>query len=332
MRLRHLAANLGGILNLLEDNGYEPERFFQEIGIDPEGLDKPGSRIDLNKALGLWERVFVLFDDPCLGIKYARYWHPSQQGALGYAWLSSKTIGDGLNRMVRYAKFISEGVDIYVSEDADTIKVSVNFLFEGYPSLLPFLGTVGMANLLAMCQLIYGKKLYPIEVNFKQTKPACSDEFYAYFKSDIRFGMDQDSIIFSADILDKRLSGHNPSVTKYADQVTAHYFEKNLKKVNIAEKVKAKIIELLPAGDANVKTVASKLYLSERSLSRRLNKANTSFRNLLDETRKDMAIRYMKEQHIALHEIPYLLGYKDYASFFRAFKRWTGKSPSKVEQ
>jgi AraC-like DNA-binding protein len=94
--------------------------------------------------------------------------------------------------------------------------------------------------------------------------------------------------------------------------------------------VKTKIVELLPAGGANLKAGATRLYLSERSLSRRLNKADTSFRDLLDETRKDMAIRYIKEQHIALHAIPYLLGYKDYASFFRAFKRWTGKSPPRL--
>lgn len=331
MRLIHLTANLGGTWNMLEDNGYEPERFFQEVGIDPERLDKPGARIDLNKALDLWERVLALFDDPCLGIKYARYWHPSQQGALGYAWLSSKTIRDGLNRMVRYEKFLTEGVDINVSEDADTVNVSVDFLFKDYPSLLPFFGTVGMANLLAMCRLIYGKKLYPLEVTFKQTKPECSDEFYAYFKSDIRFGIDKDSITFSTDILDKALSGHNPSMTKYADQVAARYLAQ-LKTANIAEKVKFKIVELLPTGEANVKVVANKLYLSERSLSRRMNEADASFRELLDETRKDMAIRYMKDQNIHLHEIPYLLGYKDYSSFFRAFKRWTGKSPTSVVQ
>ena len=316
---------------MLEDNAYEPERFFQEVGIDPERLDKPEARIDLNKALDLWERVLVLFDDPCLGIKYAKYWHPSQQGALGYAWLSSKTIRDGLNRMVRYEKFLTEGVDINVSEDADTVNVSVDFLFKDYPSLLPFFGTVGMANLLAMCRLIYGKKLYPLEVTFKQTKPECSDEFYAYFKSDLRFEMDKDSITFLTDILDKALSGHNPSMTKYADQVAARYLAQ-LKSANIAEKVKVKIVELLPTGEANVKVVANKLYLSERSLSRRMNEADASFRELLDETRKDMAIRYMKDQNIHLHEIPYLLGYKDYSSFFRAFKRWTGKSPTSVVQ
>lgn len=331
MRLIHLTANLGGLWNMLEDNAYEPERFFQEVGIDPERLDKPEARIDLNKALDLWERVLALFDDPCLGIKYAKYWHPSQQGALGYAWLSSKTIRDGLNRMVRYEKFLTEGVDINVSEDADTVNVSADFLFKDYASLLPFFGTVGMANLLAMCRLIYGKKLYPLEVTFKQTKPECSDEFYAYFKSDIRFGMDKDSITFSTDILDKALSGHNPSMTKYADQVAARYLAQ-LKTANIAEKVKVKIVELLPTGEANVKVVANKLYLSERSLSRRMNEADASFRDLLDETRKDMAIRYMKDQNTDLHEIPYLLGYKDYSSFFRAFKRWTGKSPTSVVQ
>ena len=188
-----------------------------------------------------------------------------------------------------------------------------------------------MANFLAICRFMYGKKLCPLEVTFKQSKPECSDEFYAYFKSDIRFGMDKDSITFSTDILDKVLRGHNTSMTKYADQVAARYLAQ-LETANIAEKVKVIIVELLPGGETNVKVVANELYLSERSLSRRLNEADTSFRDLLDETRKDMAIQYMKDQNIDLHEIPYLLGYKEYSSFFRAFKRWTGKSPTSVVQ
>ena len=117
------------------------------------------------------------------------------------------------------------------------------------------------------------------------------------------------------------------ALAKHADQVVVRYLADH-DKSDIAERVKVKIVELMPSGTATAKNIAKKLYLSNRSLNRRLNEAGTSFRDLLNQTRFEMASQYIDDANVDLVEIPYLLGYKNYSSFYRAYKRWTGRSPS----
>jgi AraC-like DNA-binding protein len=72
--------------------------------------------------------------------------------------------------------------------------------------------------------------------------------------------------------------------------------------------------------------------VSSRTLHRRLADAGTSFEKLLDETRKDLAAEYVRRCDYAVGEIAYLLGFAETSSFNRAFRRWTGKSPSEFRR
>ena len=327
MRSTLLTACLASTWKLVKDHGYNPDGLFQEAGIDPGELRNAGGRIDFNRVAELLLKVDKLFQDPCLGLEYGNYWHPSNYHALGYAWLSSKTLRDALTRLVRYAKILSEGLVFELSENEDDVYISVEFTFDYPPSLHRFLATTMLAVVVSMCRMNYGKNLNPLSVTFKHAEPDCSDKHFEFFQSEVIFGAGKDSIAFSSGILDKALIGQNPDLSQYADKVAARYLAK-LDKADIAQRVKIEIVEMMPFGDVTARKIAKKLYLSNRSFNRRLNEAGTSFRNLLEETRREMVSKYQQDKNVHLREIPYLLGYKNYSSFFRAYKRWTGRSPS----
>lgn len=327
MRSTLLTANLGSIWNLLEDHGYNPDAIFEEAGIDPEALKQSEGRVDINRAIALLQRVEELFDDPCLGLKAAKYWHPSQLQALGYAWVSSKTLREALKRLVRYAKILNEALVYHQSEDNGHVTIDVEFMFDLPPETAKIFATANLARLIPMCRMNYGEKLNPLAVTFKHAAPSCSGEYFTLFKTNVQFDADKDSITFAKDVLDKALIGHNPQITECADQVALRYLAK-LDQGDIAHRVKTKIVEMMPSGDVTASNIAKKLYLSNRSFSRRLNEADTSFRDLLEETRKEMVSHYLKDENVDLREIPYLLGYRNYSSFFKAYKRWTGQTPT----
>ena len=96
---------------------------------------------------------------------------------------------------------------------------------------------------------------------------------------------------------------------------------------SIEVRVRNALLEALPAGDANVATVATQMGLSSRSLQRRLSEADISLSGLLEETRARFAKRYLGAPGISLKEVPYLLGYEGPSSFFRAFRVSTGQTP-----
>lgn len=101
---------------------------------------------------------------------------------------------------------------------------------------------------------------------------------------------------------------------------------------DMASKVVSALLTQLPSGHADVATVCAELGVSRSTLQRRLRDEETTFQQVLDTTRKDLALRYLTRSTLANQEISYLLAYSDPNSFFRSFRRWTGLSPSDVRK
>jgi AraC-like DNA-binding protein len=104
--------------------------------------------------------------------------------------------------------------------------------------------------------------------------------------------------------------------------------ERNTGAGTLRSAVEKEVERLLPHGKANVQSVAKKLALSVRSLSRRLAKEGTTYAGIVDELRRSLALQYLKEPGMSLSQIAWLLGYEGSTSFNHAFRRWTGQPPT----
>ena len=105
-----------------------------------------------------------------------------------------------------------------------------------------------------------------------------------------------------------------------------------LDKNNITTQVKSKLLDLLPSGHSTEEAVIQALHLSQRTLQRKLKEEGTTFKELLDETRRELAKEYVNDTSLSFSEITYLLGFSEQSNFTRAFKRWQGQSPSAYRQ
>ncbi len=121
-----------------------------------------------------------------------------------------------------------------------------------------------------------------------------------------------------------------------ANPVMWSFFEPNLRKslaqlennASFNERVKAILLESLPAGLTSIDDVADRLAMSKRTLQRMLEEEQTNFKTILDETRQALAQHYLKQPSISAAEISFLLGFQETNSFTRAFKSWTGQTPN----
>jgi AraC-like DNA-binding protein len=92
--------------------------------------------------------------------------------------------------------------------------------------------------------------------------------------------------------------------------------------------VKSKIVDLLSSGMVTEQDMANALHLSLRSLQRKLHEEGTSYKKILEETRRDLATKYIQNSRLSISEISFLLGFSEISNFSRAFKRWHGQAPS----
>ena len=320
----HLLSPADILWNILIDYGYDAESVFLEEGIDREMILKPGVRITHARVDSLCSKLDDLIDDPCWGLRGVKYWHPSHFNALGYAWLASGTLREALTRATRYAHIIGEDREHRLEDTAKGLTVTLSRSL-----MLPALMDLAMSIWLSACRLNYGPDLNPVEVHFIHASPADTEEYDSYFKAPIKFNADTDSITFPADAVDKRLPIGNPHLAALSDQYIATYLA-DLDKNNIVQRVKGAIIEMLPSGGVSDEKVAKRLNMSTRSLQRKLQGAHTTFGKLLDEVRQEVAEHYIHDSNVSLSEIAFVLGYSEYSSFWRAYKRWKKVSPSDI--
>ena len=324
-----LASAAGLLWKVIESYGLDPEPYFRNAHIDPKLINDPRARFSLATIDKIYSELFKVINDPCMGLKLGSLWHPSHMASLGYAWLASSTLYTALNRLSRYVRIINDAITVTLEEIDDNVVITITSDDREVPT--DYQQDSSSAILLTMCRANYGNGLNPVSVRFKHAGSPCSGEYYSFFRCPVEFGAEHNQMIFSLDVVNKQLTSSNPQLAQINDQVMQNYLAE-LDKEDIVQQVKVAIINQLPSGNVTDETISEAVLTSKRSLQRRLNKKGTTFKTILTEVRKDLALKYIHDRKLTLTEISFMLGFSEMSSFSRAFKRWTGESPKEFRK
>jgi len=323
MTLTHFAPATNMLWEYLHSSGCDPEQLFKKAGIAPSLRGNPHARINLNSLTNLWGLAVKTLDDPCFGIKMVHHWHPSYMGALGYAWLVSTSLRTAINRAERFVHVVSEGLDLYLAETAQGLKVTVDT-----PDIItyPQQHDVVLAVLMRIARINFGNELSAVEITFQHARPDCHKTFADFFQSPLVYDADEYSMTFATHDIDKKLPTANKELALMHDEVLMKYLVK-IKKGDLVQQIQSLMIDRLPSGKVTDQMIARELHLSERTLQRKLRDKGTSFRQVLESVRQMVAMQYIRDSATSMTEIAFLLGFSEQSAFSRAFKKWTGKSP-----
>ncbi len=328
MQITTLASMELIVWKLLEDNNEDPLPIFRRLQLDPELMYHSGGRYPRDTVMELWQEAAKTIKDPCFGLLAAESWHPSNFGTLGYALLMSTSLRETLLRLLRFNRVVTDEpiAEAELVEDGDVLIYAIQYKSSS-DFHVPAREDAIMAWLLSMLRVNFQKPFAPISVHFTHEKPSCSAKFYQYFQCPVHFNSSVTKMEMSLKDADRVLTSANKELAEFNDQVMTKYLEAKASS-SIVTRVKKIIVEHLPTGNATVEKVATDLFMSKRKLQRLLQEEGTSFFNLINETRKDIAKQYVKDKEMDLTEIAFLLGFAEQSTFSRSFKRWTGKSPS----
>ncbi len=264
-----------------------------------------------------------LTGDPYFGLYAADFLHVANLHALGYAMTASGTLRELCKRVTRYFRLLSGSSRPHLVVHSGEARLEFPIVAEPPPLTDDIFGLF----LVRLFAELSDGKVRPIRVEqHRATPPDDGARHYRAFGCPVSFGHPFTSLVFDASALDMPLIGASPELAEQNERIVVGYLAK-LDRSDIQMRVRAMLVQELPAGRATKEDVAKKLNMSPRALQIKLAKTNATFRDVVDQTRLALARGYIDSSAMSITEIAYLLGFSDTSNFCRAFKRWTGRSP-----
>jgi AraC-like DNA-binding protein len=242
---------------------------------------------------------------------------------------SAPTLRDAFARAERYSALTNEAI-VPTCLRAAEVGIRLNYVglcrHDAYHQ-----AEFWMTGLVRLVRHIANRNLCPIRLALVHPRRASGDPIEAFAGCAIEYGALADEVVFSADVADVPLSGADP----YLHDLLLKYCEEALTcrtrpQQALRTRIENAAAPLLPHGRPRVSEIALRLGMSQRTLSRRLNEEGLTFERVLEEMRRDLALRYLRDPHIPISRIAWLLGFQEVGAFTHAFRRWTGQTPSAV--
>jgi len=323
------APALGTLWKQLEGYGLDPDPVFRAEGINPDSIFDAGARISYEQFQKVEMRAMELAGDPHFGLKAFETTRPAHLGALGFAWLASSSLRQAFERLQRYSRVIQENLLISLEDEDGLFHVSLD---AGIPAADEKIREDRqLASTLKFCRVIAGSDLNPAKVCLQQSQPDDTGAYFELFRCPVEFSCENTGLVFQQADIDKRLTGSNAELANLNEHIVVKYLAHRAKQ-DIVNQVKAAVIDGLANGAVTEQMVADSLYMTPRNMHRKLQKEDTSFKQLLTDVRKDLAQQYIQDRSKTLTEISFLLGFSEVSSFSRAFKGWTGVPPSEARE
>ena len=299
------------------------------VGLTPELIADPDERLSVRSQVRLLEEAAIALKDDCIGFTLAREFDLREIGLIYYVMASSQTLGEGLKRLARYSRVTNEAL-VFGYREGNSLTISLSY--SGVPRhsdrhQIEFC----MFAVLRICRALTGQNLVPKHFSVAHHRSAGISEMARFVGTKVEFGADADEFDLNADACGLPLihadSYLNELLLKSCEAALA---DRKGEMSQLRTEVENAISSLLPHRRVLVEDVAHSLGMSERTLARKLADEGLNFTEILHQLRRDLAIRYLDDRKLHVSKIAWLLGFQEVSAFTHAFKRWTGKTPSKM--
>jgi len=322
-----LATWAGTLVRALDAQGVSGAELAARAGMDPATLQDADARVPREALTRLWRLAVDTTGDPSFGLTAARYAMPTSFHVLGYAVLASSTLKEGLERIIRYRRLIGDIIKLSLEESGEHGRFLIDV--SRVPGAVPYEAVDAVAaTVVRQARFLRGDRNFsPTLVSLQRPAPPDVEPFRRTFRAPLRFVQTLNFVELRRADLEERLPAANAELARQSDDALVRYLAR-LEKSGVAPRVQEAIVDALPNGAPTKQLVARRLGMSPRTLQRHLAAEDTSFKELLNDARMRLARTYIEEGRVPITEITFVLGFADLSAFSRAFKRWTGSSPS----
>ncbi len=313
---------------LLKDLGVRPANVLRRAGLADDLLQQPSVRLPPEQYYRLWDGIEAECGDPLFPISLCESVRSESFSPPMFAALCSPNLIVAAQRIAKYKALIAP-IRFGVTKSREV--VTLEFAWRDAP-LTPPLSMVMFELLVGVALARIGTRedVRPIEVT-TAVLPSPLAPYEKFLGARVKRGPKNRVVFTAADAMRPFLTSNEPLWSAFKPSLRQRLADLD-ESVPTSQRIRAALLEGLPSGLATMEAIASKLALSKRTMQRRIETENTSFQQILRETRESLARHYLEKTKLPAAEIAFLLGFGEANSFYRAFRAWTGKTPEAVRE
>jgi AraC-like DNA-binding protein len=318
-----------GLALVFRESGAQPRNILRRAGLPDDLFNQSEVLLDAPTYFRLWHALEEETKDELLPLHVAQHYPVEAFQPALFAALCSPNFGIALERLAAHKRMLGP-MRMHLTRKRSELHVEVHYVDapEGAPEGLVLAET---AFLVRLGRVGTRDRLIPRTLTLRGKKRAIHPLLEQHFGVPARFGK-VDSLSFHLADIERPFVTANAAMWNIFGPALRQRMSELEADSAIAERVRAALLELIPAGRTRLPDVAMRLGMSERTLQRRIIEERTTFGDLRDQVRLELAQHYLEATTVRLNEIAFLLGFADSNSFYRAFRRWTGRTPLEVRE
>ena len=315
-----------GILGALRDGGVDPGVMLEQAGLPAAVFDHADNTLPYTLYGRLMGRAAEATGCAHFGLRAAARSGLAGLGRVGFVARNAPTVSSALLGLCATMHHCDTGGATVLRRDGDEASLAYQ-IFGPEPEGVDHIADAAAVLFFNILRELCAGDWRPSEVALAHRRPADVAPHARLFGCPVRFGAEENAVIFPARWLEKTIFGAEPELQRI---LLADLDRSQAKRtVPFPDDVTRVIRTLLASGDCSAAAVARLFDITERSLSRRLLRDGTHYRLLLDEVRRAQAHRLLEDTEIPLSELAGILGYSEASAFTRAFRRWEGMPPAR---
>ncbi len=312
--------------NALRERNVADRQIAGATGLARDQVDDVDRRFPVEQWNLFLHTAVALSGEPAFALHLGERVVPEDMSVVAHVAFNSAYLDEAVRHYARFAKLANEAEQVTLSEKGTEVSLAQATVPACYAERL----SVERTFSLGICRIrrFTERDIDPLRVCFQHAAPAYLDEYERIFRCPIRFGAKSNTIVMDRDLLHvhipHRSSQIHNALLQHAESLLGEMAQGQL----FRERVQRLILQNLHRGEVDIGWVAGQLAMSRYTLYRRLREEGVKFQDLLDETRRELALKYLGSPEYSVNDVAFLLGFSETSAFSRAFRRWTGESPA----
>ncbi len=322
---------LSALFDILAEHDIDKNRFLNSLDLEASLFESHNRKLTIPQVRQILGKAIFLTGNEGLGLQIglrARF----LPNVVCYIMMNCLTIGDALKKYGQYKRIFNDETNVQIDVDAGHARLEIGSSASELHDFRPF-NDYKLTTMFIFLKFLTKGKFKLAEVTLVHDKPAYFSAYKDVFSCPVSFSRSVNSLVFNEQLLALPVYCPNPELLKHLEKYAGKILDQISKEDGLAKKVSQVLIRRLQSGDSpSVLLMANQFNMSVRKFQGLLKQEKTSYKQLLQTVKKQLAFSYLDDRQISLSEVSYLLDFSEPSAFYRAFKKWTGHTPGQFRR